>query len=204
MARVLKVDPNTGLGWLVEAAAHLQVFSRHFLYDLHVDQVQRDELFALLSAVKAGEITEAEALKRLSRSPSWVCVAMDPVSKLLLCVDVGECTLAMAQCVVHQVAPMLTPGCVPLLLTDGHKDDFAALLAHFGLWVHPERRQATGLALKPRWMPLPQLRYAQVVKTVHRRRLVEVKHRVVFGTVEAVHQVLLPFSWQIKLRLSSA
>jgi hypothetical protein len=30
-------------------------------------------------------------------------------------------------------------------------------------------------------MPLPQLRYAQVVKTVRRRRLVQVRHRVVFG-----------------------
>jgi len=197
VARVFEVDPNTVLGWLVEAAVHLQAFSRHFLYDLHVDQVQIDELFALLSAVKDGEITEAEALKRLSRSPSWVWVAMDPVSKLLLCVDVGERTLAMAQCVVHQVAQMLTPGCVPLFLTDGHKDYFAAILAHFGLWVHPERRQATGPAPKPRWMPLPQLLYAQVVKTVRRRRLVEVKHRVVFGTVEAVNQVLLPFGWQI-------
>jgi transposase-like protein len=138
VARVFEVDPNTVLGWLVEAAVHLQAFSRHFLYDLHVGQVQIDELFALLSAVKDGEITEAEALKRLSRSPSWVWVAMDPVSKLLLCVDVGERTLAMAQGVVHQVAQMLTPGCVPLFLTDGHKDYFAAILAHFGLWVHPE------------------------------------------------------------------
>jgi hypothetical protein len=40
-----------------------------------------DELFALLSAVKEGEITEAQAIKRLSRSPHWVWVAMDPLSK---------------------------------------------------------------------------------------------------------------------------
>ena len=46
-------------------------------------------------------------------------------------------------------------------------------------------------------MPLPQLRYAQVIKTVRRRRLVRVTHRVVFGTLEAVHQVLVPYGWQI-------
>jgi hypothetical protein len=39
-------------------------------------------------------------------------------------------------------------------------------------------------------MPLPQRRYAQVVKTVRRRRLVRVRHRVVFGTCAAVQQVL--------------
>ncbi len=55
--------------------------------------------------------------------------------------------------------------------------------------MQPLRRQAPGPAPQPRWMPLPQLLYAQVVKTVRRRRLVGVRHRVVFGTLEAVQQV---------------
>jgi hypothetical protein len=46
-------------------------------------------------------------------------------------------------------------------------------------------------------MPLPQLLYAQVVTTVRRRRLVAVTHRVVFGTLDAVNQVLAPLGWQI-------
>jgi hypothetical protein len=45
--------------------------------------------------------------------------------------------------------------------------------------------------------PLPELLYAQVVKTVRRRRLVRVRHRVVFGTLEAVQQVLAACGWQI-------
>jgi len=36
-----------------------------------------------------------------------------------------------------------------------------------------------------------------VVKTVRRRRLVRVRHRVVFGTLEAVQQVLAACGWQI-------
>jgi hypothetical protein len=46
-------------------------------------------------------------------------------------------------------------------------------------------------------MPRPGLRYAQVIKTVRRRRLVRVRHRVVFGTLEAVQQVLAACGWQI-------
>ena len=46
-------------------------------------------------------------------------------------------------------------------------------------------------------MPLPELLYAQVVKIVRRRRIVEVKHRVVFGTKTAVAQVLAACVWQI-------
>jgi hypothetical protein len=46
-------------------------------------------------------------------------------------------------------------------------------------------------------MPLPQLLYAQVVKTLRRRRIIAVKHRVVFGTKAAVAQVLAACGWQI-------
>ena len=142
-------------------------------------------------------MSEEEALQRLSRSPQWVWTAIDPQSKLLLAITVGPRTRAMAQRVVHQVGQVLASGCVPLFVTDGFKEYLTALLTHFGHWVRPERRQATGPAPKPRWMPLPQLLYAQVIKTTRRRRLVRVSHRVVFGTLEAVQQVLAVCGWQI-------
>jgi len=46
-------------------------------------------------------------------------------------------------------------------------------------------------------MPLAELLYAQVVKSYRRKRLVEIKHRVVFGTMEGVRQVLSACGWQI-------
>jgi hypothetical protein len=196
-ARVFEVDPNTVLQWLVEAAEQLRAFSQHFLHDVRVRQVQLDELFALLSAVKDGTVGEAEAIERLERSPQWVWVAMDPESKLLLALDAGARTLAMAQRVVHHVAQVLAPDCAPLLLTAGFREYMTALLTHSGYWVQPPRRQVTGRAPKPRWLPLPQLLYAQVIKTVRRRRLVRVRHRVVFGTLEAVNAVLAPLGCQI-------
>jgi IS1 family transposase len=196
-ARVFEVDPNTVLQWLVEAAEHLQAFARYFLHDMHVSQVQLDELFALLSAVKDGEVSEAEAIERLERTSQWVWVALDPESKLLLAIDVGSRTRAMAQRFVHQVAQVLTPGCAPLFLTAGFREYLTALLTHYGQWVQPARQRAQGPAPKPRWMPLPGLLYAQVVKTVRRRRVVRVRHRVVFGTLQAVQQVLAACGWQI-------
>src|SRR5262249_5022226 len=124
-------------------------------------------------------------------------VAMDPESKVLLTMDVGERTLAMAQRVVHQVVQILAPGCVPLFLTDSLRAYMTALLAHYGQWGQLPRRHAQGPAPKPRWIPLPELLYAQVIKTMRRRRLVRVSHRVVFGPLEAVHQVLAVCGWQI-------
>jgi IS1 family transposase len=196
-ARVFEVAPNTVLHWLVEAAEQLTAFSAYFLCELHVTQLQLDELYAVLSAVKEGTMSEAKAIKRLSRSPHWVWVAIDPATKLLLAIDMGERTLAMAQRFVHHVTQVLASDCAPLFVTDGFREYLTALLSHYGHWVQPPRRQAKGSMPKPRWMPLPQLLYAQVVKTTRRRRLVRISRRVVFGTLEAVEQVLASYGWQI-------
>jgi IS1 family transposase len=195
--RVFEIDANTVLQWLVEATEQLKAFSDYFLHELQINQIQLDELYAVLSAVRDGDMNEAEAVKQLSRSPHWVWTTIDPETKLLLSVQVGERSLAMAQAVLHQVVQVLAPGCVPLFLSDGYAHYLTAIVAHFGHWVQPPRTQATGPAPKPRWMPLPELLYAQVVKTMRRRRIVEVKHRVVFGTKAAVDQVLSACDWQI-------
>ena len=86
---------------------------------------------------------------------------------------------------------------MPLFLTDGFKAYTTALLTHYGQWVQPARWRAHGPTPTPRWMPLPQLLYAQVVKSYRRRRIVAVKHRVVFGMLEAVQQVLAACGCQI-------
>jgi len=92
---------------------------------------------------------------------------------------------------------VLAPGCISLFLTDGFKEYTGALLAHCGQGVQPERRQAIGPVPKPRWMPLAPRLYAQVIKTVRRRRLVRVSHRGVFGTLDAVNHVLAAHGWHI-------
>jgi len=58
----------------------------------------------LLSAVRDGDMSAAEAIERLSRAPHWVWTAIDSESTLLLSVQVGERTLAMAQAMLHQIA----------------------------------------------------------------------------------------------------
>jgi hypothetical protein len=126
-----------------------------------------------------------------------VWTAIDPESKLVLSALVGERSQAMAQAVLHQIAQMLAPGCVPLFLSDGNPSYLPAIVRHFGHWVQPPRRQAKGPAPKPRWVPLPGLLYAQVVKKMKRRRMVEVKRHVVIGTQAAVDEVLRAWGWLI-------
>src|SRR5262244_3917639 len=121
--RPLPLNPGecAVLQWLVEAAEQLKAFTSYFLCDLHVTQLQLDELYAVLRGVKDGEISEANALKRLEPTRPWVWTTIDPVSKLLLSLEVGLRTWEMAQRVVHQVARRLASTCMPLWLSDGFK-----------------------------------------------------------------------------------
>src|SRR5712692_1311514 len=197
VARVFEVDPNTVLTWLSEAADHLKAFSHYLLHDVHVNHVQLDELYARVSTSKVGLGREAQATAPFRHSHPWVWAAIDSVSKLLLALDMGERTLEMAQRLVHQVMQVLAPGCLPLFVTDGFKDYATALLTHWGHWVLLPRRRPFGPAPKPRWLPQPQLLYAQVVKTYRRRRLVRMRPRAVFGPLAQVMHVLAPRGWHI-------
>jgi hypothetical protein len=149
-ARVFEVDPNTVLHWLVEAAEQLQAFTSYFLCAVHVKQLQLDELYAVIRALKAGELSADDAIKRLEGTRPWVWTAMEPGSKLLLAIAVGPRTLEMAQWVVHQVVGVLAPGCLSAWFSDGFKGYLPAILGHCGGWVHPERRQDKGPGPKPR------------------------------------------------------
>jgi len=126
-ARVFEVAPKTVLQGLVEAAELLRVFSPHVLQDVRGRQGQRDTVLALLSAVKGGEGSGAEAIARLARSPQGVWVAMDPESTRRLARDVGDRPRAMAPRVVHYVGgcqvkcvTFFTP--VPAHQTASHTD----------------------------------------------------------------------------------
>jgi hypothetical protein len=189
-ARVFEVDPTTVLQWLLEATEQLQAFTSYALCDVHVRQLQLDELYAVIRDFKNGEISAETAIKRLERSRLWVWTAIDPESKLLLVLALGPRPLEMAQRVVHQVARRLAPRCVPACFGDGFKGYLPAIVGHLGCWVHPARRQATGPWPKPRWMPLPGLLYAQVIKQSRHKRMIGVLHHVVFGTLGTIEQVL--------------
>jgi transposase-like protein len=156
-ARVFEVDANTVLQWLVEAAEQLQALTRYGLCDVHVTQLQLDELYAVRRGVRDGQISDAQALRLLEPARPWVWTALDPVSKLLLGIEVGPRTVAIAQRVVHHVVSVLAPGCVPAWFSDGFKGYLPAILGHWGLWTQPERLREKGPRPKLRWMPLPGL-----------------------------------------------
>ena len=103
-ARVLAVAPNTVLPWLGEAAEQLRALTIYVLCAVHAHQLQLDALYAVIRALNAGALREEEASERLEGARPWVWTAIDPVSTLLLAMEVGPRTGEMAQPIVHQVA----------------------------------------------------------------------------------------------------
>ena len=65
-------------------AEPLRAFVRSVLSDVHLKQVERDELYAALRDGKDSKLSEDEAIKRVDRSFSRVWVAIDPVKKVPL------------------------------------------------------------------------------------------------------------------------
>jgi IS1 family transposase len=179
-ARVFEVEPDTVQGWLNQAAGHMEAVSRYLLHDLHLSQVQVDELWAFLCLRQ----------EKSMRNCRWVWSAVDPVSKLFLAFVVGDRSLDTALLLIHAVVGMLASGCVPLFTSDQWSAYSKALLAHFGHWVEIPRRYKRGRPPEPRWLPLPALQYAQVVKRRVRGRVVGVSHKIVYGSLAAVERVI--------------
>jgi IS1 family transposase/transposase-like protein len=187
IARVFEVDPNTVKACLIRAAEHMDAVSNYLIHNLHLTQVQVDELWAL---VQSWGDEDEEPSARKQRRQGWVWAGIDPITKLLLATVVGGRILMYAQLLIHAIAVVLAPGVVPLFLSDQLRHYTTAILTHFGHWVEVPRRSKYGPAPKDRWEPLPELNYAQVVKRRVKGRVVEVTQRVVFGCAETITVIL--------------
>ena len=165
-ARVFEVDPNTVL--MADGSGRAtQGLSSYFLCDVHVRQVQLDELYAVPPC--------RQGRRSARRRPA---VAPGAFARLGLDGD-GPREQAAAGDGRRSPHPghgptggasggpgALAPAGLPLFLTDGLKSYSTALLTrYFGQWRQPERRR-DGPMPKPRWMPQPGLLYAQVVKSI--------------------------------------
>ncbi len=183
-ARVFAVDPNTIETWLKQAAEHMEAVSAFLIHDLELTQVQVDELWALLGRRDHNEGGEKQRGKR------WVWAGIDPESKLMLGYVIGDRSQACAQWLIHAIVTLLAPGCIPVFFSDGWSAYGTALLTHFGHWVKTPRRHKRGATPKPRWLPLPELQYAQVVKKREKGRVVSVSHKVIYGSMEVIKSML--------------
>lgn len=99
---------------------------------------------------------------------TWDHVAMDPTSKLVVSLAVGERTQEQTMKLVQDAQSRLAPGCLPAIFTDAYEAYPQAILEAFGNRYQVPRQGSSGRRPKPRLRRPQGLVYAQVKK--HYRR----------------------------------
>ncbi len=150
LVRVFGHGEDTIMRWLARAGEQAALLHDYYLHDLTLDHVQLDELYAKV---------------RGEEGTSWVWTGIDPRTKIVPGIHVGQRTTADAHVFTHDFRQRLSGDCVPIFTSDGLRQYFWALTAHFGQWVkEPRRRKLT-------WVVDPRLLYGQMKKFRKRYRV---------------------------------
>jgi IS1 family transposase len=116
-------------------------------------------------------------------------VAFVPTWRLVLAFVVGKRTQASANVLLQRVAHV-TDDRIPFFTSDQLAEYRTALLEVYGQWYQPARNGSRGCFPKRTLVAPPDLVYAQVVKRRERGQVVQVTHKVVFGSAEAMQTCL--------------
>jgi len=149
LVRVFGHEEATITRWLTRAGKQAELLHDYYFHDVHLDHVQVDELYA----------------KVRGEGKRWVWAGIDPRTKIVPRLHVGQQTTADAHCFPHDFTRRLATDCVPVFTSDGLRQYFWALTAHFGHWAQePRRRKLT-------WIGDPHLLYGQMKKLCTRYRV---------------------------------
>jgi transposase-like protein/IS1 family transposase len=171
ISEVLGHSEETVTRWLARSGQHSEGLHERLLRNLVVVHIQLDEL---VGKVRRGG-------QRL-----WVWTSEDALSKAWLVWYVGQRPQADAHRVVHRVAQRLAKDCVPVFSSDGLRQYFYALTAHFGQWTQLEGKR------RPVWQVLPDFLYGQLRKIRSGYRLKYVHTKMLCGTRAQLTERLQP------------
>jgi len=172
IARALGHSEETIAEWVARAGRHASLLHDVYFRDLELAYVQVDELQTKVRAYPGEK--------------AWLWVAIDPQTKIVpaLTLTIGGRKTIHAMDFIHDVVLRLTEGCVPLFTSDGLRQYFWALTAHFGRWTLPPR------ALVLHWEVDEQLQYGQLIKSRRGRKLKTIKTRVMCGSRQETVETL--------------
>ena len=110
---------------------------------------------------------------------TWIWVSFAPEYRLVIAHSIGERKQYMADDIVKKTIERINTN--PLFVTDGLKFYTKALLNQCRSWVSFSPTGKKGRPRKDKWIPDPNLRYAQVIKHRNGGKLSKVEKKVIFG-----------------------
>lgn len=169
ISEVMGHSPTTITRWVERDGQHSERLHEQRFKGLTIVHIQVDELVS--------------RVRRWAKR-AWVWTAQDAQSKAWLAWHVGGRAQADAHRLVHRVKAVLASGCVPVFTSDGLRQYFYALTAHFGQWVEQAGKR------KPVWQVLPSLLYGQFRKVKVGRKLKQVYTKMLCGERSVLRTVL--------------
>jgi IS1 family transposase len=115
----------------------------------------------------------------------WIWIALASEHRLILALVVGPRSQQSANQLIERTASVMR-GPLPLFVSDGLDSYGIALLERYHVQVSYPPTGKRGRPRLPANRPIPDLRYAQVVKRRERGRLVSVSRRIVYGDPSSI------------------
>jgi IS1 family transposase len=179
IGEVLGHSETTVARWLDRGGVHSDRLHERDFKGLRCGHIQWDEL--------VGKV-------RRWGQRVWVWVAQDVASRAWLAWHVGRRKQADAHRLVHQTTTVLAEDQVPAFSSDGLRQYFYGLTAHFGTWVEQAGRR------KPVWQVLPELLYGQFRKLKRGYKLKHVYTVMLCGERLVMEAVLLTLALSGKIQ----
>ena len=180
VARIEQVAAETVSKWMKRAVYQADLIDQQLVQEIETETIEMDEVYSFAGTKQKPQILSDEVGKH------WTHCSFARKTRLLLAVKVGLRDETLAQELVAETASRLSANCHPLWVTDGWKVYIYALLLQFHLLVYQIKRRGRGRPPNPKMIPLPSLRYAQLVKQRESGRVVGIEKRIIFGKEEAI------------------
>jgi IS1 family transposase/transposase-like protein len=182
---VLGVTEETTLEWLTRAAAKAEDINQHLLREVHVTQVQLDEMWNFIRRKASCEaVDEVESPSHAEDGRQWIWLSFAPEYRLILAAVVGPRVFETALLLI-QITARIVCG-IPVFFSDGFSCYKEALLAVYGHLKEFERTGKRGRPRNPVTEPAPELVYAQLIKEKENGRLKGLKEKVIFGAQKLI------------------
>jgi transposase-like protein/IS1 family transposase len=180
VARIEGVTSVTISEWMKRASWQAALIDRDLVQNIETEWVELDEVYSFAGTKERQETPSDEIGKH------WTHCSFARKTRLILAVKVGLRDEHLAQALVAETASRLSKTCHPLWVSDGWKAYIYALLLQFHLLVYQIKRRGRGRPPKPKMIPSPTLKYAQMVKQREKGRVIGIDQRIIFGNEEMI------------------
>jgi len=185
--RVFGIDKDTVPRLLTDAAEHCRKIFQHFLQNLRIEECQIDELWSFVMK-KEKNLTPLDELAG-NFGDQWVWISIDARHKIIPSFVIGKHTLKNAIALIQGLKDV-TDGHIPFITSDELPHYPQALLRVYGI---TKKIPSTGKRGRPRnsqLIPPPSLKYAQVVKSRKKGRVVDIHVKAIYGSEEDIKEQL--------------